>query len=84
MYPWALRINSSSRHHRDIAEAVRDSLHPSLYLAVVASLAAAVLAGAAAGGTSAVVARVTPREGRLARLVTRGWRGEGGDLTMEA
>ena len=43
-----------------------------------------VVAAAAPGVTSAVVARVTQREGRLVRLVTRGWRGEGGDLTMVA
>ena len=31
-----------------------------------------------------VVARVTPLEGCLARLVTRGWRGEGSDMKTAA
>ena len=46
--------------------------------------AAAAMAAATAGVTSARVARVTPLEGCLACLVTRGWRGEGGDLTTAA
>ena len=52
--------------------------------AVVKKSVAARSVAAAAGVTLAVVAHVTPLEGRLACLVTRGWKGENGDLTTAA